>query len=278
MKGLLHTLTASSVSAEGLTKRLPDHLAQEMRAFAAPEVDDLAKLLSQSGWMEQLHYSWYVRPLRGLPHETQNLFLSLLPSNQALAVCKLLGRPFTSIPFSPFMRPYLIDELKRKLVLGLTITPEPFLPRSELNFLLVLTKKDLLSVIDLLGVHDLSADLRQIVDKVLLKKIYEALSTEQLRFLHYCTKQPMKWISPKLGLMSWDGSKKKLHHMLHARGLMRLGRALFGEDESLTWHLTHHLDIGRAGVIEKALRQKQDLALVPYFKSQVLHILKRYAT
>ncbi|MCC5831961.1 MAG: hypothetical protein JJU12_02840 [Chlamydiales bacterium] len=277
-KAILCALLARSSAGDRLSHYLPERLANEVKSSPLPTTRDFSKLLSQKKWVETIHFSWFYEPLKPLKPETTQLFLSLLPQKKAAEVGKMLSLPLKKVSYSPFMRPFLMDEFKRKIQRGVEVVSVDHLPPSDCNLLLNLNKKELLNLIDLLGVHDLSADLRQVVDKEMLRKIYAALSSEQLRFLHYCTKQPMKWISPKLGLPSWDGSKEKLRRMLHGRGLIRLGRALFDEDESFKWHLLHRLDIGRAQIIEKILRQKQEVTLLGYFKNQVLHIAKRYQT
>ncbi len=277
-KALLHALLSHPSGREHLLRYLPQELAEEIQQWPTPKSHDFSKLLSQKTWARSMHYSWFYEPLKTLTPETAHLFLSLLPEKEAREVSKMLSLSPKPVSYSPFMHPFLMDEFKRKVQQGVEVISEDYLPPSSFNMLLTLNKTQFFNLIDLLGVHDLSADLRQVVNKELLRKIYTALSGEQLRFLHYCSKQPMKWIPPGLGLLAWDGSKAKLQRMLHGRGLARLGRALGNEDESLKWHLLHRLDTGRAGVVEKIFRQKQDMALIPYFKNQVLHIVKRYQT
>lgn len=276
-KAMLRALLSNTSGGENLLRYFSPELTDELQKWPLEAATrDFSKILSQKEWTESIHYSWFVEPLEPLSTETKQLFLSLLEKKQADKICQLLEIKHARVAYSPFMRPFLINELKKKIQKGVEIINQDYLPPSEFAPLLTLKKQQLFNLIDLLGVHDLSADLRQIVDKEMLRKIYNALSAEQLQFLHYCTKQPIKWVSPKISLSSWDGAKKRLQHILHGRGLIRLGRALYDENESFKWLLLHRLDIGRAGVIEKIFRQKQDLTLIPYFKNQLLHILRRY--
>ncbi len=277
-KAMLRALLARASGGEHLLPYLPSHLADDMQRWPAPSMLDFPKLLSQKEAFKPIHFSWFSNPIKSFPQNTQKLFLSLLDKKQASQVCQMLQIPYARVTFSPFMGPFLMDELKHKIYQGVEVVSVENLPHSTLNALISLTRNYLLNLIDLLGVHDLSTDLRQIVDKELIKKIYEALTENQLRFLHYSSRQPMKWISPKLGLNAWDGSKEKLQRLLHGRGLARLGHALSDENESLKWHVLHRLDIGRAAIVDRVMRQKQDLALIPYFKDQVIHIVKRYKT
>ena len=174
-----------------------------------------------------------------------------------------------------FALPFLLDYLKKEIQ-EQEILDEELLPSSEINQLLRLTRAELLHLIDLVRIYYLATDLRHVVDKELIVKIYAALGRDKLHFLHYCSKQPMKWFSPKLGLAGWDGNKKNLSKLLHKRGLIWLARAIDDGDKSFQWHCLHRLDVGRAKIMQKVLDQKQDLTLTGYFKNQVLHILKRY--
>lgn len=272
-KALLRTLLDSSSEGERLKEFLSPEMSAEIEE-ACPL--DVTKLLSQSEWVGSIHFSWFAAPLHALPASVRPLFLALLSPKQAKEVCTLLAFPFSIPSYSSFMRPFLVDEFRKHVFQGVEVLSREALPASDLKPLLSLRRSQLLSIVDLLGIYDLSADLRQIVDRGLLNKIYKTLSEDQLTFLQYSMKQPLKWLPPKLGLLNWDGTKKTLQHLLHSRGLSRLGKALYDEDESLKWHLLHLFDTGRANVIEKIFRQKQDEALTSYFKSQVIHILKRY--
>lgn len=277
-KALLHALLTHSTNREELLRFLPPPVIDEIERLPIAPKPDFSKLFSQSKWLEQVHFSWFSKELASFDSATQPLFLSLLSKKQLRNVCTTLNLSPIVPSYSTFMRPFLRHQLIQKLQQGDEILNEDFLPPAELNILLTLSRRQLLNMVDLLAMHDLSADLRQIVDKELLGSLYAALTSEQLRFLHYCSKLPMKWIPPKLNLLSWDRTKSSLQRMLHSRGLSRLARALSDEDRSLKWHILHRLDVGRAKVIEKIFSQTQDSALIPYFKNQVLHIAKRYPT
>lgn len=272
-RALLRTLLDSSSEGERLKKFLSPEILAEVEDASPLEI---TKFLSQRGWIDAIHYSWFAKPLHALPTAVRPLFLTLLNPKQAKEICTLLALPYSIPTYSSFMRPFLLDEFKKQVFQGVEVLDREAIPSSDLKSLISLRRNQLLSIVDLLGIYDLAADLRQIVDRGLLQKIYNALSEDQLTFLQYCVKQPLKWLPPKIGLLNWDGTKKTLQHLLHTRGLKRLGKALHDENDSLKWHLLHQFDTGRANVIEKVLRQRQDEALTPHFKSQVIHILKRY--
>jgi hypothetical protein len=189
----------------------------------------------------------------------------------------VLSPPVAPQLSSPFLRPFLMHILRTSLQ-NPELLDEQQLPQSPLNGLLSLERKQLIHVADLLGIHDLATDMRQIVDRTLLGKIHRVLTREQLHFLQYCSQQPLKWVSAKLGLLSWDGSASQLNHLLHYRGLIRLAKSIAQEDTSFKWHLMHRLDTGRAKIIQKEFYHKQDPSLLPYFKNQTLHIARKYLT
>lgn len=77
---------------------------------------------------------------------------------------------------------------------------------------------------------------------------------------------------PRLGLDRWDGEEESFRHLLHKRGLARLGLALSGQDPDLVWAICHQLDIGRGhtlfklcgksaapGLSDAAIRQIEEL-------------------
>lgn len=268
-------LNALLAHKEELLPFLPPSLVTELQRIPKRDISDFHSLISPTKWSEKIHFSWFSPLLKHFPKEMQPFFLGVLTSPQATGVKEQLSLDIERKETSHFLSPFLSNILKNKMVEE-DLLSEQQLPYSALNLLLKLEKKQLIHLLDLLGIHDLATDLRQVIDRELLGKIHRVLNQEQLHFLQYCSKQPIKWVSPKLGLGTWDGTKAKLNHLLHHRGLIRLARAISQEDPSFKWYLLHRLDTGRAKIMIRGFQQKQDLALIPYFKSQVLHITKRW--
>ncbi len=245
---------------------------ENVSQLPVPEDTNIADLMRSDAWMQPIHYSWFVSFLQTIP---PTLLLASLPQKQAEAVAKTLESLPEKKPLPRFMQLYLSHSLKNQMQKP-HILPENHLLPSALDALLSLTKPQIMHLIDLLGMHDLAADLRQVVDKTLLNKIYAALTQEQLRFLHYCSKQTMLWVPPRLNIAGWDGQKKSLNLLLHKRGLFRLAKALVSEDESLRWHFCRRIDVGRGKILLKLFEEKFDPALAPHFKGQVVHLIRRY--
>ncbi len=241
---------------------------------STPEKIDFPALLSIESWMKEIHYSWFYSTLSALSPQSGALFLAFFDSKDAAKLGEMLSITSSSFQPSPLARAYLLHFLKEKMM-PKDILPEPHLPPSPLNQLLELSKDELTHLIDLLGIYDLAAELRQVVDRNLLQEIHAALAPVQMQFLQYASKQPLKWMPPKLNLKDWDKEKKTLQALLHKRGLYRLGKALCREDKSLQWHAVHRLDTGRGEYLMKLFAGKEDPAMITYFKGQVLNLLNR---
>ncbi len=271
---ILKTFVARSPNGEQLLRFLPPLLSEEVKGASSSPAVDFGSLFSPTKWIPTLHYSWFIPPLEKIPQEAQQLFVSLLPPSQGKKVAEKLGIDYHPSPLSPFSKRFLGFTL-RNILEEEALLPVPCLPPSDFKILLKMSKKNLLYLIDLLGIHDLAADLRHIVDRELLDKVYAVLSKNELHFLYYCIKQPIKWVPPKLGVTRWSGSSTQLHHLLHQRGLARLARGLSKEHPSFIWHFLHRLDMGRAKIMKKTLQEDPLPSLTSYFAQQILHILKR---
>lgn len=246
-----------------------------LKQMHLPKQIDISELLSSTQWAKEMHYSWFLPVLQQFPREVQPLYIALFSKEKQTKLQERLLTKSASNTIPSFLYPLLLQTLKKK-VIPKEVLSSLEIPFSPLNAILQLSTGELLLLIDLLGIHDLSAMIRQVVDRALLGKIHEALSQQQLLFLHYCLKQPLKWIPTKLNFAKWNGDKKVLQKVIHKLGLARLAKALSDEHKDLRFHLCHHLDTGRASIFNEECTAKFDPSLIPYFKSQVMHLLKRF--
>lgn len=207
-----------------------------------PDVVSFDSIVSDEAFLKKIHPSWLDEPLE-----------------------KKQSRFSTDYYF------HLLREKTEKE----EVLPVELLPPSPLNPLLDMSLERLFAIINLLGIYDLSFEMRRIIDKKIVSKIQQALSPSELNFLQIASKQPIKWIPEPLNLEKWDGDKKALHALLHKRGLFRLGKASFLEDSSFKWHLCHKIDKARGQFLMKMFAGKEDPAMITFFKGQVLHLIKR---
>lgn len=258
---------------------LPTYDFAHVEKCVTPSNTDFSLLLSPYAWINRIHYSWFEPLLKALPQETAAIALSLFSDESRLHLTHLLELEIAVKKPSPLISLFLSHFLKSKIEGGSEkedILDLEHLPPSPFNKLLDLSKPQLLHLIDLLGIYDLAAELRQIVDKTVLNKIYQALTKEQVNFLHYASAQPIKWIPEKFKLNHWDGEKKILLSILHKRGIARLAKALKMESKSLLWHLCHKFDMGRGEFLMKLFAGKEDPAMINYFRGQLHHLLTKF--
>lgn len=231
-------------------------LPESERLFLAelPSFDEevTAEGFTQGSMLERVHWSWFLPTLKSYTGNEQRLFLSAIAPIAAENLKTALQISDSNEPLSETGRSFLREQLLHSL-LGEQERhlPIDYLPSSPLNALLKLNKKELVRLIDLLSLHDLAAELRQIVETKILKKIYSLLTEEQKAALKKISLQKEVHPWPRLGLDRWDGEEESFRHLLHKRGLARLGLTLSGQDPDLVWAICHQLDIGRGHTLYK---------------------------
>lgn len=205
--------------------------------------------------LDSIHWSWLIPVLKTYPVKEQKFFLCALHPSAQKNLAKTLHLTLTTEKISAigtiFLRSTLIQNLCKKDLL-----PIHLLPPSPLNLLLQIEKKKLIQLIDLLSLFDLSAEIRQIVETKILKKIYSFLSEEEKHFLKMIAGQREPYPAARIRLGKWDGTRASFRLMLHRIGLARLGAALSGQDSDLIWYVCHRLDSGRGKALKKLCKKE----------------------
>lgn len=226
-------------------------------------------------WTHQLikrtHYSWLLPLIQKLPSITQGPMIAALPQPQSDKIKNLLKITVPS-PLPPAIQHFLLDNLIRVWQPQEGI-PIEFLPPSTLSPLLNLSKREIVTLIDFLALYDVADSIRHIVDKRLLKNIYECLTPEQQQYLRICLHKKEKLTAPKLDIAKWDGKPESFINMLHRRGMLRLGKALCGQSPQFVWHLTHILDTGRGKALAEYHQPAEISGITPLLIQQVLALL-----
>lgn len=254
-----------------LERLLPKKRRERLEAIASFSND--AKIRNEIS-LEQIHWSWFLPTLKTYSSKDQKLFVSALsPDVRNNLIQELeLSDPkeeLTELGAS-FLKETLLMNLmghKNKII------PPDYLPASPLKPLLDLNKKKLIRLIDFLSLYDLGAELRQIVETKILKKIYSLLSEEQKKFLKMTMAYKEPYLLPRLKLEQWSGSEESLHLLLHKRGLARLGAALSNQDPDLAWYICHQLDIGRGNALFKLCARKAALDISNGIVRQIEELL-----
>jgi hypothetical protein len=224
--------------------------------------------------LRRIHPSWISPFLRTLSEKEIGLFLASLEPSQAQAVGKelLFSRKIPTL--SPIAKEFLQKTLLGYLTAEIEdLLPLACLPESPLNALLGLKSEILNLSLDFLGLHDLSVEMRQIIEKNKIKKINEGLSPHQLNYLKILLQSSEPVSFAKMGLSAWNEDEEKLKMLVRQRGANRLAKALYGQDPSMVWYLLHKLDFERALLVRKLASPLENARAVQILIGQVLEFI-----
>lgn len=246
---------------------------EEIKAVESQENIDSADILplmkQPQTIIEKMHYSWIKPLLNKFPKEMHPLILGALNSDQAKGLKKIAS--VVPANLTTMVKDFIIDLLFSEI--DSNHLPLEYLPETELSPLAQWDKKELLELIDFLGLHDLALDIRSIVNKKHLENFYSCLSQKQLYYLRICLSQKERLTIPKLGINPAVKDCNKLKTVLHQRGLMRLGKALCGEHPDHLWYIIHTLDTGRGKILQHYY-QKEPIPKVTFILStQVINVM-----
>lgn len=233
---------------------LPPHLQEAVRNQTTEATNPTPLIHFTPQLFDSIHYSWIYHYLKDLPFEESRLMVAVLNEKQRRPLAKLFNQTTLPAIHSPLLKQFFLPKLIARLKIHKHM-PVEYLNNTPISALLNLSKKDLIALIDLLGIYDLASEVRQIVGTKNLKNLYSCLTPEQHQFLRICLHQKDKVIVPKLKLDHWNGDCALLQKILHRRGLSRFAASLSGEDPDLIWHLIHTFDIGRGSLIKKMVRE-----------------------
>lgn len=258
-------------SLEDALSFLPDDEADLLREIRTESQDPLPALAKPEELIKKVHYSWLKPFLTAQPEILRALFLSSLPKEQS----EKLSRAFkiSQIEMIPTaLKSFLLQQVKQSLF-DPSFLPLPYLPKSSLNALANLSKPELLTLIDYFGLYDLAESIRQIVDKRIIKQIYNCLTPKKQDFLRQTLHQREQLTSTPIQLEQWKGDEHELKQTLHLRGLLRLGVVLADQHPDLRWQVCHTLDTGRAAVIHQCMEKEKTKGVGPALTQQLMNLM-----
>nr|WP_166156562.1 hypothetical protein [Neochlamydia sp. AcF84]NGY95337.1 hypothetical protein [Neochlamydia sp. AcF84] len=259
-------------TSQEFLKCLPEDEAKQIAGhqIITAEIDPI--FVKPHEFLKEIHYSWVAPYLRKLPTHLQNLMVSALPNPLATSLKKYLkiNGPFVSMPklASAFFTKKLYDQIKQTEILS-----PAFLPKQDLSILLTLSRMEIIYLIDFLGLYDLAEELRHVVDKKSLQKVYACLDNKKIQFVRLCLHQKSRFITAKMDLQKWKGEGAELQRKIHQRGLYRLGKALSGTHPHCMWYLLRKLDTGRSAIIEKHYKPQSNPAITSVLIQQVINVI-----
>lgn len=246
--------------------------AGEKKAILANPVQgkDLVPLILQDRTtLERMHYSWIKPLLRAFPSKIiPHLISSLTQEQQAGFKSHSLPKSQLSPPIRLFFQKKLYQSLG-----GENRLPVELLPRTSFYDLLQWPKHDLILLADFLGMYDLAAEVRRIVNKEQLKTIYTCLSPKQFYYLKTCLQKKDKLASPSLGIDPANIETEHLKQAVHRRGLVRLAGALCGEHPDFVWYVAHRFDSGRGQIILNHYKEQPVPSVTSVLQQQVMDVI-----
>ena len=264
----------SSERRHALLRYLPKKQQESLSSLPSSYGDVTRSFGTVESQLEDIHYSWFASFLRTLPENEIRLFLSSLPEDQVVGLKKTLLFSNHLIPLTPCAEQFFRHTLYEKTTSDAKdLLPKPCLPETPLNALLSLSFTELLRLIDFLGLRDLAAETRQIIETVKLKQIYAALSKEEQEYLKLLLQKKEQLSFKRMELGKWDGGEETLKHHLRQRGLNRLAKALYGSHPSLIWHVSHRLESSLAGILLKLCVPLEHPRAAELLTSQVVDLI-----
>ncbi len=239
-------------SPEIALKWLPEEMIKNVSQIPVAANNPLPLFEEPKKALFRMHYSWLLPYIQKLPKGILLPVISSLSDMQSSRLKKILKLDSeNALPLAPMAKNYIAYAIAHAIKGVTEVLPMEYLPETPFNALGLWSKNELVELIEFLGIHDLSNEMKRIVDKKILKNAYNCLSAKEQQYLKICMHLKEKVATPGLGLEKWKGEAGKLKSVLQARGLIRLGKALSGSHPDLIWHLMHILDTGRGTALSK---------------------------
>lgn len=264
---------------EQLAKIVPEKTFQEIKSHNFSEKCPECILFFVDTWLTSCHPSWLEPLISEMTLPLKTVYLSCFPqpiSDYFRAKEEYKDIPSAAPPAEP-IRQFLLGFLHRKWEENHPL-PKELLQENELSSLLVISRQELLEVVDLLAVYDLVDEVRHIVDKKQLQLILNHLSIQQQHYLRLSLRQKTKSVGGAGVVRELMKEPARFSMQLHRRGLQRLAYGLCGMDRDFLWHIMHTFDMPRAKFMMQYVQPEvvpTTTSLVRQDVQQILQFLKR---
>jgi len=249
---------------ETLANIMPKDEHDTLQAVDIASSEPQLMLFLPQTWLASIDGSWLVPAVEKMSKPLQEVYKKAFP--------KLFGDKEAKSSYSQTVQDFLITYL-HGLWKEEEVTPKVLLPMWELSPLLQLSRQELLDIVDLLAMHDLVEDMRQIVDKKLLQTVLQHLTAEQQHYLRQLLRQKSRQKPTSLSIRELLKEGKKFPQMLHKLGLQRLAFAMSGATSDFCWHILHTVDLPRAKFLQNHIKQEEVPNQTPQALGQVQHII-----
>ncbi len=253
---------------------LPEEELALLRTLPYSFLDPTQGISQPSALLKKAHASWLAPFIRTLPENDIRLLLASLEEPQRAGLKKdlLFSNHFPTL--NPLAMRYVQQLLTQNLIENQKeILPLECLPEHPLNELLNLNKEELSHMINLLGIHDVAFELRHIIETAKIKQVQNALDPQEQNYLKKLLQQQELITFKRMGLDKWDGNVANLKKLIHQRGLNRIGKSLFGLDDSLVWHLSRRLSTADAATLHKLCSDLKNTQAVTLLTRQIMEMI-----
>lgn len=222
--------------------------------------------------LEEVHYSWIARELTSFPKQLYESIILSFSEPQQKKLFEFLSLKSSNYKISFIAQKFLLKMIYKKLQGSQIPLPKKCFSSLPLFCLLDIDRKILIELFDFLGLYDLAAKVRIIVDKTVLANIEKSLSPLKFNFLKLLLEKFDYEPLPEIDLADWGGDRAKLQKLIHKRGMYRLSLALSGYPKDFLWYLIRKLDTGRGEIVLRYC-PKQAVNLHSELTEQVLFII-----
>ncbi len=256
---------------------LSQELFDEMQKRPFPSQDLRRGLEPAEEELSSIHYSWFSPLLRTLPENEIKLFLASLTPNQIKGLKQSLLLSNTLPSLTEIGKSFLKKALF-EMITPEDLVPIPCLPQDPFNGLLEISLEEFDSLIELLSMHDLSVEIRHIIETSKLKQIYAMLTKPQTTLLKTLLHKKEAVTFKKMGLVAWQGDKDALGSLLLQRGINRIAKSLYGCHPSLLWHVAHRLDAEKGELLIKLCTALDHPSASSLLGEQVIELMNAVKT
>ncbi len=241
----LRYLIEKAPEGKSLLDRLALEIAQQVLDAPIAQKCDFPNYLTE---LHAIHYSWYIPFLKECAPHLQIGVLSILSKEQVSAIQQRepsLELPVDT-PLTPIYRLFFTEWTFNHFF------PQDYIPASllnsgELSILLSISKEELVQLVDILGIQDLSLSVRVSINKRVAESLTAMLTRTQKKYLDYCLHMPIMPLRNATPLEKLNPAT--ILHQTHQWGLQRLAAALSVQEPAFIKTLAYRYDTGRGAFL-----------------------------
>lgn len=259
---------------DGFFDVFPEEDAQEVKKLEVTSTNLSPFLAQPAEKIGFIHPSWLLPVLAEMPEEAQKVVVAALPKHQSRYLIEQLKIKPLEQQLSEPVKGYLLKSFVQRVPGAPDVLDGNFLPQSPLAQLIHWKREEIIELSKYLGLIDLANEIRSVIDKRKLQKVYDCLTHREQNYLKQAMLQKEKIATVSLGIDRWGGDCEKLRTVIQSRGLIRLATALSGEHPDLIWQISHILDKARGLILVKHVSAQPIRHSTAMATQQVLGLMK----